>query len=127
MATATSSRQVMEELDEFVEGIIINLTTNFTLDVSEATPKLTGYAASHWIPSLHAAVEGTYGPRVEGGISEASKLRGLADVEANYQLPDRVYITNPVDYITDLNMGTSGKAPAGFVQTSIALAIRSTL
>jgi hypothetical protein len=113
----------MGELRAFVRDIVVKVTVNATAELGEDTPKLTGWAASNWIPRIGQRTELPFGDKLS--VSEAAKTLGLAEVVTSYALPQIVHVTNPVYYIEDLNSGTSAKAPAFFVETAIAKAIKS--
>jgi hypothetical protein len=116
---------VLRTLDIFIEKVVSTVTINVTTEITEANPVLTGFSASNWIPSIGVAVESPFGSKV--AVSSAAQQSGLLQVATIYKLPRKTYIANNVDYIGDLNNGSSVKAPSGFVQTSIAKGIRNSL
>ncbi len=120
-----NAKQVEEELIGFVETTVKRLTTNLTELLFENTPELTGFAETNWLPTIGEPALVPAGSKQN--VSRAQQEAGVAVVQALYRYPAIVYITNPVEYIVDLNQGSSTKAPAGFVQTTIAQAIRNAI
>lgn len=123
VARKNQTRRVISELNDFVEGLVVKLAVNVTAELSEDTPKDTGWAASNWTPRVGQRTEQPFGSKKN--VSEGAKVAGLAEVVTSYALPQLVHVTNPVYYILSLNDGTSTQAPRNFVQTSIAKAIKS--
>lgn len=123
MAIQRQSVKVMGELRKFVRDIVVKVTVNATAELSNDTPKLTGWAASNWIPRIGQRTDVPFGSKLS--VSDGAKNIGLASVITSYALPQLVHVTNPVYYILDLNEGSSTKAPAFFVETAIAKAIKS--
>lgn len=114
---------VMGELNEFVTNLVVKVSVNVTAFLEEDTPKLTGWAASNWVPAIGAPVPAPFGTKL--AVSTAAQEAGKALLIGTYALPQIVHVNNPVHYIEDLNRGTSTKAPPDFVQTAIAKAIQS--
>ena len=123
MTNRFNAKFVSGELKDFVRDIVVKVSVNATAELSEDTPKLTGWAASNWIPRIGQRTDLPFGSKES--VSEAAKTLGLASVVASYALPQIVHVTNLVYYIETLNTGTSKKAPAFFVETAIAKAIKT--
>jgi hypothetical protein len=91
------------------------------------TPHRTGYARANW--DLEAGST-RFSQGFNGTGSDNPNLAGnspipLTPVEPvllTMQLGDQARITNPVPYITDLEMGSSGQAPEGMVRLTVAVA-----
>lgn len=115
--------RVMALLNEHVEKLVVKVTVNVTAELSERTPRDTGWAASNWIPRIGKRTLEPFGSRE--AVSEAAMQAGLAAVLSSYALPQIVNVTNAVYYILDLNTGTSTQAPRFFVETAIAKAIKT--
>lgn len=115
--------RVMRELLDFVNDKVITLVVVLTNTLFEDTPELTGFAETNWIPSIGKSFDDTVGSKQL--VSKSAQDAGLAIVRATYAYPDTVFITNNADYIELLNIGSSTKAPAFFVQTAIAKSIKS--
>ena len=121
----SETRKVMGQLNSFLSSQVKKLSTSVTGALRGDTPKLTGNAQNNWVPTIGAPF-----PRVDGSQaapSDTAQQQGLARVQSNYKYPAIVYITNNVEYLKDLNDGSSRKAPAGFVQTAVARGIKAAL
>ncbi len=123
MVKQRQSVKVMGELKDFVRDIVVKVSVNATAELSEDTPKDTGWAASNWLPRIGQRTNVPFGDKLS--VSEGAKNLGLAEVVTSYALPQIVHVTNPVYYINSLNDGSSTKAPRFFVETAIAKAIKS--
>jgi uncharacterized protein CbrC (UPF0167 family) len=122
-----SAAGVSKALTSFIEKVVKDLTTNATEELYEATPELTGFAETNWLATYDGALDTPTGDRATRNISKSAQDKSLEVIRNTYKFPAIVYIVNPVDYIGKLNAGSSRKAPAGFVQTSIAKAINSVI
>lgn len=123
MANKRSRVHVMGELKEFVKDITVKVSVNLTAFLAEDTPKLTGWAASNWVPAIGVPILVPFGSKL--AVSSSAQEAGKALLIGAYALPQLIHVNNPVGYIEDLNRGTSAKAPPDFVQTAIAKAIQS--
>lgn len=103
---------------------------NVVLAVSDfiirGTPVDTGQARSNWLPSHRVPMNGTIAPYAPGrhlGISETTNADRAMDrvrsAVAARPLGETFYLSNNVEYIEDLNQGTSRQAPTMFVQLAI--------
>lgn len=119
----TQTRIVIDELEDFVEDQIKKIIINGTAGLIEATPIETGFARANWVPSIATGFDSLAGTRAdaeEGRLDTGPQTSGIAAI-ATYRLErGPAYITNNVDYITRLNMGSSRQAPAMFVESVIA-------
>lgn len=121
----SETSKVIGQLNKFTEKLMVNFSVDITEQLFEATPELTGFAETNWLPTIGKSAETPAGSRSD--VTKAQQERGLAILRSAYKLPAIIYITNPVKYIVDLNDGSSAKAPAGFVQTTIASAIQNAI
>lgn len=122
MARSPQLQVILDDLDGLTERAVRRVSFNLSSNLIQLTPRDTGWAAANWVPSLGGAVQVTYGSKtaVDGGAQQ----RGLAAI-AGYRASDGlVFVTNNVPYIQLLNDGHSAKAPVGFVEISIDMAIR---
>lgn len=117
--------RVVGQLENFTEDLITRLTLEAVAQLVPDTPIDTGWARSNWVPSIGSSVDETTG--TPENVSQAVQEAGLATVATQYRLPNTVFISNNVPYITRLNEGSSAQAPAGFVQNAIARAIREVI
>lgn len=124
-----SIRVVVGDLEKVTEKIVKKIALDVTANLKDTTPVDTGWARANWIPSVSAPAVGDETPvgraaraaKVDSALSR--QTTGEAQI-AGYRLSmGSVYITNNVPYITLLNMGSSAKAPPGFVQAAIKKAV----
>ena len=95
------------------------------------TPVDTGTARSNWIVTLGAATDQTQGAfsplsggdMSERGNAEAAIAQGKA-VIAQAKPEQDIHITNNLDYIVDLNEGSSAQAPAAFVEEAVDAGVK---
>lgn len=121
---------VVGELERFTARIVRDITLEVTANLVEITPRDTGWAAANWIPRI-GSPETTVAPRPDPdgtGVPAAITRReaGIASV-IGYRDIGRgaIFISNNVPYIGVLNDGSSAKAPAMFIQTSVEKAVRT--
>lgn len=118
--------RVINDLTKFVEQVVKRVVTNVTAELVEVNPVDTGWSRHNWIPALDS-VDFPSGSKLNVGAAEGAQAAGLALVQATYKFPNVVFISNNVPYIGILNspLTNSRQAPAGFVERSIVLGIRS--
>lgn len=89
------------------------------------TPVDTSKAVSNWQVGLGTPVGReipAYVPGKKGSTRQASVSEALAYAQfriAQKRAGEPLYISNLVDYIGDLNAGSSRQAPAGFVERAL--------
>ena len=110
-------------LQEAVEFAIVKTTVNVLAELSNDTPRDTGWAASNWIPTIGPGSLTPFASKE--AVSESAKDAGMNAIISTYALPQIIHITNAVDYILQLNDGTHAAHPKFFVETAIAKAIKS--
>lgn len=100
-----------------------------------ATPVNTGRARANWLVSTVGPLEGAPqppvgpptppgDPRRETHAAEAAQraLEHASAAVAQYELGDRIFIVNNLDYIGPLDEGHSQQAPAGMTVQAVAAA-----
>jgi hypothetical protein len=98
------------ETAKAAKSLILEIDAN----LRKATPVDTGHARASWLPSIGAPA--TDEP---SGRSDADHATGVAAV-LGFKLADgALYESNNAPYIQQLNLGSSTKAPVGFVETAI--------
>lgn len=89
-----------------------------------ATPVDTGRARANWQANVGSALTGALTDIDRSGgdtISRnARKISGRRPGSGQ-----EIHITNNVDYINQLNQGSSAQAPAGFVETAVMVALNA--
>ena len=115
--------RISKEMDDFVSGVCIDLAVDINRRLEAATPKDTGLAAQNWIAAKKAGPGKFVSPP---SAAAAAQLQGIQAIKTfDSHRDERIIIENNVPYISDLNDGSSRKAPPGFVQSSIARALRA--
>lgn len=120
MATPKEFQSDLKRFNRKVKEVIIivheEVTKDTRLRVAMKTPILTGRASASWnasvgTPNFTPKPEGYHNPGgapFDGSVS----LGGL-------RLGGTTHVSNGVGYIGSLNMGSSLKAPAGFVEATV--------
>lgn len=109
--------RVIEALDEFVEQVIIRLSTEITANLIETTPVDTGWARANWVPAIGQPVRDPAGS--PEAVNTAEQNSGISGLLRYQRERGSVFISNNVPYIIYLNAGSSAQAPSGFVENAI--------
>lgn len=118
-------RVIVKELTTITEKLVTKLALDIVAQLKQTTPVDTGWARANWLPTTGSPASPLSFPdtRLERSALVPSASGTQTALEANllsYSLAKgSIFITNNVPYIEDLNMGTSKKAPSGFVQAAI--------
>ena len=116
-------RRISREIDDLVSGVCINLAVDINRQLEANTPKDTGLAAKNWVASKKAGKGKLVSPP---SAATAAQLQGIQAIKTfDAKRDERIIVENNTPYISDLNDGSSRKAPPGFVQSSIARALRA--
>ena len=84
-----------------------------------ATPVDTGRARANWIASLGSPVRLPTNDEDPSGQETIAVATAVAKArKAGSGIP--IFLANNVDYIAELNRGSSAQAPAGFVEVAVA-------
>ena len=116
-----ASVAVSRNADKLVVQVAETVLTNVVSD----TPVDKGDARSNWQVNLNSPATGTRSAFVPGKKGSTALDNIIASVEmgsqklAAYQSGQEIHITNNLDYIGDLNNGSSKQAPPGFVQEAV--------
>jgi len=105
--------KVSDQITRSMEALVGDVIEEIGNHLGAATPVLTGFAVANWRPSLNVPIDIPVSFLDPG---RAATIARIATVAARWRLGDVAYIRNNIDYIADLNRGTSPKAPAGFVE-----------
>jgi hypothetical protein len=96
-----------------------------------ATPVDTGRARANWLVGIDAPKTQIENDFQEGkGGSSAASVTSEALSKAKFEILKKrpgqiIFISNNLNYISDLNRGTSAQAPAGFVETAIVAGVQA--
>jgi len=107
-------------------GFKINLATDTVVtetgrgirrSVASRTPVLSGRAQASWNLSVGGPDTSEKGPTYNrpGNSIDAGNVN-----VSGFRLGQNLFISNSIDYIDDLNAGSSSKAPAAFVEMTLA-------
>jgi len=118
----TRPEDLIADLEQTVAHGAVKVANEVTNVLYIATPVDTTHAQNNWIPSIGAPYVGVDGSRESPSFAEQSA--GLAAL-VSYQLGmGDIFVTNNVEYMTDLDEnGSSPQAPAGFVGVAVERAL----
>lgn len=128
---ARSLLDLANSLDSKVKKLEKN-TNQMTIEAADLvvqrlvfiTPVDTSQALSNWLVGIKSRAEGPVSARVEGSNGSTRQISGritLAEARSKLKrrkLGETIYITNHLDYVADLNRGSSKQAPVGFVENA---------
>lgn len=115
------SKELEDEVQKALGKVVGQFGILLTEELVQATPVQTGHARSNWIPSIGSPYPSVVGSR--DAVDYSVQQQGLASLESYKLDQGNIYVANNVDYIEDLNQGTSPQAPAEFVQGAVDRAI----
>lgn len=127
---AARQKEIASNTDRLVRKTALAVDSTVVL----GTPVDTGRARSNWQVELNGPADGVIEAYVAGkGGSTAAEnvtaaLAQARQVIAQYSgdVPNAsINITNNLDYIGDLNDGSSAQAPAGFVEKAIHVGVEA--
>jgi hypothetical protein len=96
-----------------------------------ATPVDTGRARSNWIVTIDQPAQGevpSYNPGSHGSTGGAVAQQAIdqgKNVISTFKNQKQICITNNLDYIEELNNGSSRQAPASFVEQAVAAGVQA--
>lgn len=124
---AISLSKAAKEAVKDIRRVRENLTLSFEntlLDIGEAlafyTPIDTGLASSNWnvTSEKQGRISTVRDPR--DGPKGAASMDAMKQQIQTFEISNSAIFHNPVDYIDDLEKGTSRQAPAGMVTPTLA-------
>lgn len=116
-----ASIAVSSNADKLVKEVAETILMNVVSD----TPVDKGDARSNWQVALNESATGVRDAYVPGKKGSTGLANIIASAEMgnsiiqNYQSGQEIHITNNLDYISDLNNGSSQQAPPGYVQDAV--------
>lgn len=135
MATLRQFARRIRQLGRRVERNGPEIARRVALAVDQvvvlSTPVDEGRARSNWQVNIGSPARGTRPPFFPGrGGSTGAQNSAQAIFEAQsriagFQGEGTIHITNNLDYIGDLNDGSSAQAPAGFVQDAVLTGVNT--
>lgn len=124
---ADKMRRLDRELPQQLNSIVIRAAWRILDDLITVTPVDTSAAVSNWQVTVNAPVGNAIPAYVLGerGSTYAESaqvaLEAGSSIIQNKQPGQALFITNAIDYIQDLNDGSSRQAPANFVERAVIL------
>lgn len=111
-------------IEEETEALIGRVLLAIQDSVVIATPIDTSRARSNWIPTIGtpAVAEVSFVMGAQGSTASEAYQRAMAaaqDVASKVKTGNKVWITNNVPYIRELNRGTSTQQAALFVERAV--------
>lgn len=110
-------RSIARIVEDGADRLVVETAVAVNQAVVIATPVDTGRARANWQVGIGVPVRSTTLEEDKGG--QATMARNTAKIRARKAGRDIIIISNNLDYIEDLNMGTSAQAPAGFVEMAV--------
>lgn len=128
---AKSLEDRAKSLPLIANRLAMHVAQTIVNELATKTPVDTSKAISNWQVTLNAPATAEINAHFEGskgstyGASSAETIALCRMILKGKQPGQTIFITNNASYITELNMGTSMQAPAGFVQAAIYVGIKS--
>jgi hypothetical protein len=107
----SQAQKIADQLRKELAHAAKSLTLEIDKELRKATPVDTGHARASWVPSATA-------PGTDRASGLASVVRYSLDVGP-------LWVSTNVPYMRRLNYGHSKQAPAGFIERSVDLALRT--
>lgn len=123
---AKQMRERAERLPQAVNEVKKDVASAVVKTLVEVTPVDTSAALSNYQIGINAPARATLPPRVAGkrgstAAASSDQTIAAAETEIGTALPgDEIYISNNIDYIQDLDDGTSPQAPSGMKDIALA-------
>jgi hypothetical protein len=124
---ANKMRKLDKELPQQLNSIVMRAAARILEDLVTVTPIDTGRAISNWQVSYNTPVGTTISAHVPGSrgytlVDNSRITYELGLMVIDNKLPgESLVISNALDYITDLNNGSSRQAPANFVERAVII------
>ena len=135
---ALTPAKIMQLVEDVSSLVVRALATSINLNLLRdpktgvGTPVDTWFARTNWVTSILSPYAGVAGKKIytpgrakgqkAAGIDDGPLRDGIKSLD-NHKFPQTVYITNNVDYVVDLNNGSSPQAAPDFVVRAIEKAI----
>lgn len=127
---ASLTRQRAKVIERRVNEIKIEVVTAGLYSLAQSTPVDEGVAVSNWQVGVGAAKTGVLPAYVPGEDQSTEAANRMAMLEAarnplkTVKLGDAVHVTNNLDYIIDLDQGSSPQAPIGAMVPAALVTMR---
>ncbi len=120
-----------DSIKEQTSELAVTVAYKIVVDLVNNTPVDTSAALSNWVVNLSSGARFAIPPHVPGekgstrGASMQEALASAMRVLKAKKPGQAVWITNNIDYIVDLNNGSSRQNPGGFVERAVAIGHRN--
>ncbi len=119
---------IYKELRDEISSVRKDLVVEIVSQESRENPIDTGLSASNWFAARSILYKEFSAPSVGASAPLMAQSRVKKTVKGfSDNLKTPMYVINNVEYVEDLNMGTSPQAPAGFVDIAIMNALNKVL
>ena len=118
---AASLDRLGRRLSGNVEKLMGRVIRDIAKELIPDTPVDTGFARANWRPSINAPA---VSPITRTDPVGNATIRSISGLSRLWKVGDVFYIANNIDYIGNLNAGSSPQAPAGFVRMAIDSGIK---
>lgn len=123
-------KQRSKNLPAGVHEVVKNVSKVYLITAADVTPVDTGAAISNWQVGINVTPTGVLPPYVPGRFRSTALENLNATIKAGQSLIDSskpgdvLHLANNLEYIVDLNNGTSTQAPAGMTAIAEVVARR---
>ena len=117
------SKAIGASLRGWVAGQMVRLVVNLDAELRVRTPYDTGWARANWIWSVGVPALATFGSRA--AVSVQTSVAAVISAILAAARTGKIYVSNNVPYIVDLDEGSSQQAPRGFVRMAVRTAVAS--
>lgn len=123
-------KQRSKNLPAGVHEVVKNVSKVYLITAADVTPVDTGAAISNWQVGINVTPAGVLPPYVPGRFRSTALENLNATIKAGQSLIDSskpgdvLHLANNLEYIVDLNNGTSTQAPAGMTAIAEVVARR---
>lgn len=112
-------RALAVDVDERIDSAVVQTAIVANQTVVAATPVDTGRARANWVVGLDKPIRDTHEEVDQSGQETNAINKTQIKKRKSGQT---IYISNNLDYIGDLNDGSSSQAPANFVGIAVRAA-----
>lgn len=123
-------RERRKNLPVAVHEVVKNVTKVYLVTAADVTPVDTGAAISNWQIGINTSPSSVLPPHVPGKFRSSALENLNATIQAGTSIidsskpGDALHIVNNIEYITDLNDGSSSQAPTGMTAMAELVASR---
>ena len=123
---SNSLRQQAKNIESNASLLVRRCATVVIEELAVRTPIDSGRAKSNWIVTLNSPTVAKIEPHHFGVLGSTAPqtiktVQARAAIVINrFKIGDTVIIQNNLDYIVDLEKGSSKQSPAGFIHQSLA-------